>query len=121
MIREPKAGVLRSLYLALWFECLIFCLIQLLLVPAIVFGDSWLSGSSGLNRQLAQAVQWGVQHYPASFSVFNLLLIPVMVSVFLAKAGWGLRPSRLEVGLMMTVLTLLLPFQIGIFVVSLMS
>lgn len=118
---EKRGSFARKIYLVLWVECLLFCVIQLLLVPAILLNDSWLTGGDGYRARFAEVVQWGVQHYPASFSVFNLVLIPLMVVAFIGQVGCGVRPSRSEVGLMMAVLSLLLPFQIGIFVVFVIS
>lgn len=114
---QRKNSFLDKTYIAVWIECLLFCLIQLLLVPAILLNDSWLKGDGGYRTGFAEAVQWAVQNYPASFSVFNLILIPVMVTLFIGRVGSGIRPSRAEVALMTAVLTLLLPFQVGIFIV----
>lgn len=121
MSSEKMGDVLKKIYLALWVECLLFCVIQLLLVPAILLPESWLADGSGSRARFGEALQWSVQHYPASFSLFNLVLIPLMVVAFIGQVGCGLRPSRSEVGLMMAVLSLLLPFQIGIFVVFVIS
>jgi len=121
MSGEKMGAVFKKIYLVLWGECLLFCVIQLLLVPAILLPESWLADGGGSRARFGDAVQWGVQHYPASFSLLNLVLIPLMVVAFIGKVGCGLRPSRSEAGLMMAVLSLLLPFQIGIFVVFVIS
>jgi hypothetical protein len=121
MSGEKMGAVLKKIYLVLWGECLLFCVIQLLLVPAILLPESWLADGSGSRARFGGALQWVVQHYPASFSLFNLVLIPLMVVAFIGQVGCGLRPSRSEAGLMMAVLSLLLPFQIGAFVIFVIS
>lgn len=115
--RETSRSLFVKVYIAFWIECLLFCLIQLLLVPAIMLNDSWLQSDAEYLVRIAEVIQWAVQNYPASFSVFNLILIPLMVTIFIGRVGAGIRPSRAEVGLMMAALTLLLPFQVGIFIV----